>query len=160
MFEISAKSLAEKDFDFGKDNKEILEKLNELIGQNKTIARGVTLIHEKPYPSYSAGIKQEQREEAFQIENPPMPTKPLPKTQIDFSQRIKRIFPQSTSAQAPRYQQSQNISQRQPLFQREMPKNKEYQESITEQDPFEQTTQETQEQDSFAKEISSDEFEY
>jgi len=46
VFEISAKSLAEKDFDFEKENKDIIEKLNEVLEQNKTIARGLTLLHE------------------------------------------------------------------------------------------------------------------
>ena len=49
IFEISAKALAEKEVDFNKpaDNKEIIEKLNNLLDQNKTIARGVALVHEK-----------------------------------------------------------------------------------------------------------------
>jgi hypothetical protein len=49
LFEISAKALAEKDFEkFEKsDNKELLGKLDILLDQNKTIARGLTLIHEK-----------------------------------------------------------------------------------------------------------------
>jgi len=50
LFEISAKALAKKDFDLekgGKDNKRIIEKIDNLLDQNKTIARGLTLIHEK-----------------------------------------------------------------------------------------------------------------
>jgi len=49
LFEISAKALAEKDFSkFEKsDNKEVLEKLDTLLDQNKTIARGLALMHEK-----------------------------------------------------------------------------------------------------------------
>jgi len=49
LFEISAKSFSEKDFDLDrnkKDNKEMLEKLDNLIDQNKIIARGLTLLHE------------------------------------------------------------------------------------------------------------------
>jgi len=49
LFEVSAKSLAEKDFESDKGNensKEIIEKLDNLITQNKTIARGLTLMHE------------------------------------------------------------------------------------------------------------------
>lgn len=48
VFEISAKALAEKDFEkYEKsDNKDILEKLDKLIEQNKTIARGVAIMHE------------------------------------------------------------------------------------------------------------------
>jgi len=50
LFEISAKVLAEKDSSFGKeskDSKKIVEKLDNLLEQNKLIARGLTLVHEK-----------------------------------------------------------------------------------------------------------------
>lgn len=50
LFEISAKSLAEKDFELEKSNKEnkkILEKIEGILEQNKTIARGLTLMNEK-----------------------------------------------------------------------------------------------------------------
>ena len=49
LFEISAKTLAKKDFDSEKGNKsneETIKKLDDLIDQNKTIARGLTLMHE------------------------------------------------------------------------------------------------------------------
>ena len=49
LFEISAKSLAKNDFESEKGNKnseDIIEKLDNLIDQNKTIARGLTLMHE------------------------------------------------------------------------------------------------------------------
>ena len=49
LFEISAKTLAKKDFSSEKgvaENKEVLEKLDNLMDQNKTIARGLTLLHE------------------------------------------------------------------------------------------------------------------
>jgi len=50
LFEISAKALAEKDFDIEKNNKEnmkILEKIENVLEQNKTIARGLTLVHDR-----------------------------------------------------------------------------------------------------------------
>jgi hypothetical protein len=50
LFEISAKALSEKDFDIEKNNREnakILEKIENVLEQNKTIARGLTLMHEK-----------------------------------------------------------------------------------------------------------------
>ncbi|MGY4884480.1 MAG: hypothetical protein ACP5NZ_02775 [Nanobdellota archaeon] len=50
LFEISAKTLAEKDFDVEKNSREnakILEKLESVLEQNKTIARGLTLMHDK-----------------------------------------------------------------------------------------------------------------
>jgi len=50
LFEISAKVLAEKDYEIEKSNKEnakILEKVENVLEQNKTIARGLSLMHEK-----------------------------------------------------------------------------------------------------------------
>ena len=50
LFEISAKSLAKKDFNLGKDIKDeekIMQKLDNLAGQNRTIARGLTLMHDR-----------------------------------------------------------------------------------------------------------------
>ena len=48
LFEISAKALAEKNFQIGdtKGNQKIVEKIDTLLDQNKTIARGLTLMHE------------------------------------------------------------------------------------------------------------------
>ena len=53
LFEVSAKTLAEKDFNVkkdnkdNKDNKEVVEKIDNLLEQNRTIAKGVALIHEE-----------------------------------------------------------------------------------------------------------------
>lgn len=69
LFETSAKVLAEKDFDIEKNNREntkILEKLEAVLEQNKTIARGLTLIHDKInepsnyYPPQPAQRPQQQ----------------------------------------------------------------------------------------------------
>ncbi len=49
IFEISAKTLAEKEFvaeQDKKDNKEIMNRMSDIIDQNKTIARGITLMHD------------------------------------------------------------------------------------------------------------------
>lgn len=48
VFEISAKTMAEKDFELGKDksSEELKKKLDTLVNQNKVIARGLTLLHE------------------------------------------------------------------------------------------------------------------
>lgn len=57
LFELSAKSLAEKDFELEKSNKEnkkILEKIEGILEQNKTIARGLTLMNEKMEESIMA----------------------------------------------------------------------------------------------------------
>ena len=53
LFEISAKSLAHNDFDLEKENKnskEVITKLDSLLGQNKIIAKGLTLMHEANFP--------------------------------------------------------------------------------------------------------------
>lgn len=50
LFEISAKALAEKEFNLekgDKSTKKIIEKIDTLLEQNKLIARGLTLMHEK-----------------------------------------------------------------------------------------------------------------
>mgnify|MGYP001597789853 CR=1 FL=1 len=50
LFEISAKALAEKEFSLekgDKSSKKVLEKIDTLLEQNKIIARGLTLMHEK-----------------------------------------------------------------------------------------------------------------
>lgn len=50
LFEISAKALAEKEFNLekgDKSSKKIMEKIDTLLEQNKIIARGLTLMHEK-----------------------------------------------------------------------------------------------------------------
>ncbi|MFQ5573131.1 MAG: hypothetical protein ACE5EJ_02645, partial [Nitrosopumilaceae archaeon] len=65
LFEISAKSLAEKDFGLEKSNKEskqIIEKLDNLMSQNKTIARGLTLMHETNNPSRQTFIPEQVQE--------------------------------------------------------------------------------------------------
>lgn len=48
LFEISAKALIEKEHELGqnKGDKEIIKKLDEITNQNKTLAKGMTLMHE------------------------------------------------------------------------------------------------------------------
>jgi len=53
LFEISAKALVEKDFSVDKNQKDanlIMEKMDNLLEQNKTIAKGLTLVHERIPP--------------------------------------------------------------------------------------------------------------
>lgn len=53
IFELSAKALAEKDFDFERGGKEdphskkILENIDKLLDQNKLLAKGLTLVHDR-----------------------------------------------------------------------------------------------------------------
>ncbi len=44
LFETSAKTLAEKGFE---DNKEMVQKLDALLDQNKTLAKGIVFLHEE-----------------------------------------------------------------------------------------------------------------
>ena len=74
LFEISAKTLAEKEFDAEKgkkDDKKIAEKLDGLLEQNKILARGITLLH---------GVREETEE---------MPPSPQPRNQIPNPQTAK-----------------------------------------------------------------------
>jgi hypothetical protein len=47
LFELSAKALAEKDFEIEKENKNMLDRLDKLLDQNKVLARGISLMHER-----------------------------------------------------------------------------------------------------------------
>jgi len=79
LFEISAKTLAKKDvtIDMGKGDPKIAEKLDNLLGQNKIIARSLTLLHGSPEPS------SPQQFMGQQIPNqiPPSTPQPLPPKQ-------------------------------------------------------------------------------
>lgn len=78
LFEISAKVLAEKDYEVEKSNKEnikILEKIENVLEQNKTIAKGLTLMHEKinPSPSYPPQMRERPAMPTQQKSPPPYP---------------------------------------------------------------------------------------
>lgn len=83
LFEISAKALAEKDFNLEKtthDTSEITKKMDDVLDQNKIIARGLTLMHEKmdTEPHYSPPPKMAPQMPPKQPGFFPRP-KPLPK---------------------------------------------------------------------------------
>lgn len=64
LFEISAKALAEKEFNTEKENKDVkkmVEKFDSLLEQNKTIAKGLILLHDEISPSKN--IQEEKEEE-------------------------------------------------------------------------------------------------
>ena len=74
IFEDSAKSIARKGSFFSNEQKsseEIVKKLDELSGQNKIIAKGLTLLHEKsPIEKTSENdIKNESSEEENDTKN-------------------------------------------------------------------------------------------
>ncbi len=63
LFEDSAKSLAEKDFDVGKEKKDVQEikgKVDNLLEQNKIIAKGLTLLHDKEGIQHQQGGQPSQ----------------------------------------------------------------------------------------------------
>jgi len=86
LFEISAKALAEKDFDIEKNNKEnmkILEKIENVLEQNKTIARGLTLMHDR--------INEPQNPSSQMLEPRTLPLQRLPFKPIQKTFSIEGI---------------------------------------------------------------------
>jgi hypothetical protein len=73
IFETSAKTLAEKGFE---DNKEIVQKLDSLLDQNKILAKGISLLHETeeeiPLPPQKPVQPIPQP-----LPRPPMPQQPI-----------------------------------------------------------------------------------
>lgn len=96
LFEISAKALAKKDFDLekgGKDDKRVIEKIDELLNQNKTIARGLTLIHEKiPGQEFYPSSFQEPPKEPL----PGPGSKIIPKQGLEKGYQKSIISPESS----------------------------------------------------------------
>jgi len=90
LFEISAKALAEKDFNLEKETKDtekVLGKIDTLAEQNKVIARGLTLMNEKlseepEYPPVQKPLRQPRPQPQSQIQQPqiqqPQMQKPMP----------------------------------------------------------------------------------
>jgi len=92
LFEFSAKALAEKDFSMNKDNKtekEIHNKLNSLLDQNKIIARGLTLLHEGE-PQMQQPVQQMQPPV---VQQPPskMPPMSQPPTQQRMPMGLNKL---------------------------------------------------------------------
>lgn len=80
LFEISAKTLAEKGLE---DNQEIVKKLDALLDQNKIIAKGITLLHEeteeiKEHPEPMRPQHPQIPKQIPMPKMPPMIKKPLP----------------------------------------------------------------------------------
>jgi hypothetical protein len=90
LFEISAKTLAEKgNYSEEKTDPKIAEKLNNLLEQNKVIAKGVAMLYEKSMPE-----EQEYAPAPEQIQkNFPPQQKPansgFQKSTVDFSKTQK-----------------------------------------------------------------------
>lgn len=84
LFEISAKTLAEKDYAKKDDNKKVVDRLDSLLEQNKVIARGLALLHEKEMP--------EEQEIVLMPQKIPQPTQPVA-GQIPLRTNIPRMPP-------------------------------------------------------------------
>ncbi|MCK9595791.1 hypothetical protein M0R19_01245 [Candidatus Pacearchaeota archaeon] len=77
LFEISAKTLAEREPEKN-ENKEVVEKLNGLMEQNKIIAKGLILLHEKR----EEGVPEEMPAPNREVAPAPMPQIPPARVQI------------------------------------------------------------------------------
>jgi hypothetical protein len=65
LFEESAKTLVKKEFEIVKEspNIELNSKLDKLLDQNKIIARGLTMVHERTAPAQTTFYPQQQYKE-------------------------------------------------------------------------------------------------
>ena len=81
LFEDSAKILVKKEIEYGKDKKydeEILDKMEKLLNQNKIIAKGLTLIHEKGADNQSIPEPIQEKHKGYSLSslNKPKPFTP------------------------------------------------------------------------------------
>jgi len=82
LFEISAKTLAEKEFveeKEKKDNHEVMEKMNDILEQNKILARGITLMHDRISEQEEIPFSQPMPMPSSRPSSPQPVSKPLPK---------------------------------------------------------------------------------
>ncbi len=137
LFEASAEALAKKEFDYSKeekDNKKILEKIDNVLDQNKTIARSLALMHEV---THGAEIEEELQANPPRQQPPAQNQMPnIPQVRAPPMQQRPMIPPQQNFPKLPTMQpQMQNPNQMfQPkpnLEQTSSPSIEEYQESIS-----------------------------
>ena len=99
LFEISAKTLAEKDIklDKGKEDKKVVERLDTLLNQNKIIARSLTLLHEGPDRMPNLPPQQMMRQPAPSQRSPrslqPSPVRPAGNGEYQKSMLVKNQAP-------------------------------------------------------------------
>lgn len=99
LFEISAKTLAERDYDSksNEENKKVVEKLDNLLEQNKIIAKGIALLHER---------NSEQGENMISVEIPPTPAPQQmvrPQQENRMEQRFIPRVPPTNPPQNPKF---------------------------------------------------------
>ena len=107
LFEISAKTLAEKDIKYTRNEEaiEIIEKMNLLLDQNKTIARGLTLMHEMVINSEQTPQKTQQIQRSI----PPL--------------NQQKVIPQQPQINPPQQVRPQQTPPQQAPMQSQMPMN-------------------------------------
>ncbi len=105
IFEISAKALAEKDLTIeqtARDDSKIIQEIGNLSEQNKVIARGLTLMHEKlsgePEASIEAPFQspfpeKQEYESHYEEENKPFVLIPRKNEQRESSEHEERRYP-------------------------------------------------------------------
>jgi len=86
LFEVSAKKLMEEDINLGEskeDTKEVIKKLDNLIDQNKTIARGLMLLHESNERDMGRSPPPQMQQRPPQMPSPNQPPmqRPMPPNQ-------------------------------------------------------------------------------
>jgi hypothetical protein len=86
LFEISAKSLAEKGYSM--EDKKVAEKMDTLLEQNKIIAKGIALLHEKE--NYEEEIPVQRFQVQPQMRQMQPEFQKSPQTQIG-TPRVKEI---------------------------------------------------------------------
>jgi hypothetical protein len=98
LFEMSAKTLAKKDFKFGQgeDNEKVVKKLTELTDQNKILAKGLTMIHEDEQeqkqmiapPAIPSELNPPKQVPIPEIKPLPKPTTPTAKPQEEYQKSV------------------------------------------------------------------------
>jgi hypothetical protein len=105
LFEISAKTLAEKDYSKKEGDKKIEGKLDALLEHNKIIAKGIALLHEKGMPEEHEVVIMPRQQIAQPVQPAPvrkpmplggMPRMPMPNMQVKEQERYTRS-PQESS---------------------------------------------------------------
>ena len=110
LFEISAKTLAEKDIKLDKGKVErkeegkMIEKLDTLLDQNKIIARGLTLLHEIPGETPMPRLAQQPIPPSIPPQKPPMMVpRPFPiKQGVNMGEYQKSIPIKSKESSSPK----------------------------------------------------------
>ncbi len=100
LFEISAKALAEKEFVTDKekkDNRDVIQKMDEVIDQNKILARGMTLMHDRISEQEEMPFTQPSQPKSL-----PMMPRPLPSMRPSTHEMQKpKPLPSMKSQQKP-----------------------------------------------------------